>query len=52
MKVFQLNFCCSCKSAKSGEDRTNDGEMDVRGVAERQEAHCGSVVGLRAWLRW
>ena len=39
---------------QSGEDGTDDDEMDVRGVAERQETKCGFVVFwvYRAWLRW
>ena len=32
-----------CKSAKSGEDRTHDGEMDLRGVAVGLEAQCAFV---------
>ena len=31
---------------QSGEDGLDDGEMDVRGVAEGQEAQCGFVHGL------
>ena len=31
------------KSAKFGEDGTDDCEMDVRSVVEGQEMHCGFV---------
>ena len=31
------------KPAKPGEDGTDDGEMDVRGVADGLEAQCGFV---------
>ena len=32
------------KSAKSGEESLDDGEMDVRSVVEGQETQCGFAV--------
>ena len=41
----------NCESVKSGEYGTDDGEMDVQGVAEGYEVQCEFVQSFGGWER-